>query len=126
MSVKMVVSLGGVAVKALESDEAFGQQDASVSVARAIRCYLNDIKSGAPGWSYPAFLRRGGSEGQVELDLSIDDALWRSLEKEAERQKVSTPQMLEHAVLYFAAEVDAGRITERILAELDEESPSRG
>jgi hypothetical protein len=28
--------------------------------------------------------------------------------------------MIEHAALYFAAEVDAGRITQRILGELDE------
>jgi hypothetical protein len=36
---------------------------------------------------------------------------------EAARQQVSVTQLLEHAALYYAAELDAGRLTERILDE---------
>lgn len=121
MSVKMVVSLGRLASKALEGGGVNGQRDASASVTRAIRCYLGDVRRGVSGWSYPAFLRQQANGGeQVELELSVDDALWHSLEEEAEHQRVSAQQMLEHAVLYFAAEVDAGRLAERILDDLDD------
>ena len=34
---------------------------------------------------------------------------------------MSAQQLLEHAVLYFAAEDNAGRVTERILEDLDDE-----
>ena len=36
---------------------------------------------------------------------------------EALSQEVTAPQLLEHAVLYFAAEENAGRVTERILED---------
>jgi hypothetical protein len=62
---------------------------------------------------------------EVELKLRIDRDLWRRLEEEAERQKVSLQKLLEHAALYAAAEVNAGRLTERILEE-DEAEGSEG
>jgi hypothetical protein len=40
-------------------------------------------------------------------------------EAEAGKQGVSAQQLLEHAAFYFAAELDAGRITRRILDDLD-------
>jgi hypothetical protein len=122
MSVTTTVSLGAFAREALAGDGTNGSEFASSSVARAIRCYLNDRKSRIAGWSYPSFLReQSASEEVVELELSVDDALWLQLEEEAEQQEVSPRQMLEHAVFYFAAEVNAGRVTERILDDLDED-----
>jgi hypothetical protein len=56
----------------------------------------------------------------VEVELEIDDSLWGQMEREAERQHVTVTQLLEHAALYYAAELDAGRLTERILDQLDQ------
>ena len=44
--------------------------------------------------------------------------LWKDFEGEATRQAVRVEQLAEHAAFYFAAEVDAGRITQRILDDL--------
>lgn len=116
----VTVRLSEFAREALSGED--GQSGGPVprQVVRAIRCYLNDKGSAGPGWSYPRFLRERTPAGEVELDLKIEDALWRSLEEEAQSQGVTVRQMLEHAVLYFAAEVNAGRLTERILDDLDD------
>jgi hypothetical protein len=113
------VCLGTFASKVLAVEGRNDGESVPASVEQAIRCYLNGKTSRGPGWSYPAFLRGRSPHQEVELQLSVEDSLWRSLEEEAEHQDVSSQQMLEHAVIYFAAEVDAGRMTERILDELD-------
>lgn len=116
----VTVSLGRLASQAIDEGETDGNGQRSARAARAIRCYLSARGSGATGWPYPSFLDEGrGGEG-IRLELRVEEGLWRSLEEEAERQGVGVSEMLEHAVLYFAAEVDAGRFTERILDELDE------
>jgi hypothetical protein len=111
----VTVSLGRLACQAIGGEEERGRGQASSAATQAIRCYLNDRGSAVAGWSYPGFLGERPSGDDVELRLSIDEVLWRSLEEEAERQHVSAPEMLEHAVLYFAADLDAGRAAERIL-----------
>lgn len=121
MKRSVTVRLGDFACEALVDGKGVDPRRISPAAVQAIRCYLNDKGSGGPGWLYPAFLRNGGAGHEVELQLSIDGDLWRSLEEEAERQGVSVQQMVEHAALYFAAEADAGRIARRILHELDED-----
>jgi hypothetical protein len=116
----VTVNLGRLASQAIGWEEKDGNGHSSLGATEAIRCYLAAKDTPASGWSYPSFLDRRCPEESVELELDIDDALWRSLEAEARRQGVGAEQMLEHAVLYFAAEADAGRITERILGDLDD------
>jgi hypothetical protein len=118
------VRLGSFAREALVREQSGGPdaggKAVSAAAVRAIRCYLEDKGTGGQGWRYPGF-RRGDLEkdGKVGLRLSIDDGLWRALEAEAESQGVSSQQMIEHAALYFAAEVDAGRVTQRIIDDFD-------
>jgi hypothetical protein len=116
------VRLGSFAREALAGDADAGGETVSAAAVRAIRCYLEDKETGGPGWRYPAFRRdeRGEDARKVGMHLSIDDGLWRALEAEAEDQGVSSQQMIEHAALYFAAEVDAGRVTQRIIDDLDQ------
>lgn len=103
-----------------------GDAPPSVQLESALRCYLGDRDAGRPAWPYPGFLR--GSEPPREESVEIGDAgLWRELEEEAERQGVSAEQLAEHAAFYFAAELDAGRVTQRILDDLGSgEGDSRG
>ncbi len=86
-------------------------------VLRVIRFYLKEKGRGGTGWAYPDLLREGHPEEEIEVELDIEDSLWRDLRGEAARQHVSVTQLLEHAALYYAAELDAGRLTERILDE---------
>lgn len=119
MKRSVTTRLGEFAVEALAGHGGKGSRHVAVRLVQAIRCYLHDRDSGKAGWPYPVFLRdREVSEG-AELELSVDTDLWRSLEAEAVRQGVSTQQMVEHAALYTAAEVNAGRITQRILDDLE-------
>jgi len=114
------VGLGAFAREGLAAAELNGGQ-ASTGIVRAIRVYLRDKGTEEPGWAYPALLREQRPTEEVELELSIDEVLWRQLEQEAAAQGVTPQQLLQHAVLYLAAEVDAGRVTRRILEELGEE-----
>jgi hypothetical protein len=94
-----------------------GSEPSSEDVLKVIRFYLRERGSGGTGWSYPDLLREGRPEEEVEVELEIEDPLWREVRAEAARQHVSITQLLEHAALYYAAELDAGRLTERILGE---------
>jgi hypothetical protein len=122
----VVLELGGFAFKALTGEADQGSRQAPAALVQAIRCYLNDRGSRRPGWLFPAFLRdKENGEERVELDLDIEEDLWRSLEDEAGTQGVTVRQMAEHATLYYAAEVDAGRITRRILDHLEGDESRR-
>jgi len=110
-----------VSVSRLAFDALSGDDDAGAAPGRlssAVRCYLGDRGANQAPWPYPAFLRGSRSQPDVEVELEVKDDLWHSFEAEASRQDVSPRQLLEHAAFYFVAELDAGRITQRILDEL--------
>ncbi len=89
------------------------------SLLQAIRYYLADQSSERAGWPYPGFIHDGQHDGRgVELELSVDDAVWDDFSKEADRQGVSADHLLQHAALYFAADRDSGRLAQRILSDL--------
>jgi hypothetical protein len=84
----------------------------------ALRCYVGDRGTGRPAWPYPGFLRNTERQDDVEVVVEVAEDLWRTFAEEADRQEVTTGQLGEHAAFYFAAEMDAGRATERILEDL--------
>lgn len=88
----------------------------------AVRLYLRDKGSGRPAWPYPDFLRGAEHAAEVEVEFSVDPALWRSFKTAACKQDVSVDRLAEHAAYYYAAELDAGRITRRILEDPDQEA----
>jgi hypothetical protein len=102
--------------------DALGGEDRNHGVRsemeRAVRCYLSDRGSGRPAWPYPGFLRGSEAARDVALEIEVDDELWRAFEEESGRQGVSVEKLSEHAAVYFVAEVEAGRITQRILDDL--------
>lgn len=113
----VTVRLGALAIDALGGGVESGAGSAPGDLVRAIRLYLNDRSGEEPGWTYPRFLRDRNAGKGIELELSVEDSLWSSMEEEAERQGVTVAQLLEHAALYYAAELDAGRVTERMLED---------
>lgn len=118
--------LSKLAVEALAGEEEHSSGHIADRMARAVGIYLSDQDSDQPGWAYPEFMRDREVVGEVELKLRIDRDLWRRFEEEAKRQRVSLQKLLEHAAFYAAAEVDAGRLTERILGEEETEGREGG
>ncbi len=120
-SVRSSVSLW-LSQPAFEALAGAGEPEAEHAAARmeaAVRCYLSDKGNARPAWPYPGFLRESETQEDVELELSVDSELWGAFESEAEAQSVSVQQLAEHSAFYLAAEIDAGRITQRILDDLE-------
>ena len=123
---KRQVSLGlsELAFEALVGKE--GDRSAATSMESAVRCYLGDRGTDRPAWPYPGFLRGSEPQRDVRLELDVADTLWDDFSEEASRQEVTLEQLAEHAAFYFAAELDAGRVTQRILDELIGEADEPG
>jgi hypothetical protein len=117
----ITVTVGAIASKILAVELVTRGNSSSQTAERAIRAYLNDGAEPGPGWAYPSFLRGRKPVDGVRLRLDLDGELWHELSQEAAKQGISDQQLLEHAVLYFAAEDHAGRVTERILEDLEED-----
>jgi hypothetical protein len=115
----VALELSQPALEALAGEDDIGSNRAAKRMEAAVRCYLSDKGSGRPAWPYPAFLRGSQVQEDVRLEMDIDVDLWTSFESEAETQGVSIQQLAEHAAFYLAAEIDAGRITQRILDDLE-------
>ncbi len=119
------VRLSQLAFEALAAEEPKGSPRAPVRTESAVRIYLKDKDADRAAWPYPGFLRGSESQEDVNLELQVDTDLWLQFESEAGRQGVSTQQLLEHAAFYFAAELNAGRITQRILDDLHSSEDER-
>ncbi|HKF82708.1 MAG TPA: hypothetical protein VKB23_07090 [Solirubrobacterales bacterium] len=107
----MVVAISDLAAEALTS----GGGEAALGMESALRCYLGDRDADRPAWPYPSFLRGTETPGDVRIELAVPVSLWTEFEAEAARQDVTLDQLAEHAAFYLAAEIEAGRVTERIL-----------
>jgi hypothetical protein len=94
------------------------EERAGPRLTSAARFYLSDRDSDRPAWPYPSFLRGSETQEDVEVPLDVDKGVWRTFEAEAAAQDVSVQQLAEHAAFYLAAEIDAGRVTQRILDDL--------
>lgn len=119
---ELTAPLGDFSVDALR--QATGTVCSLESVARAaVYYYLAERDAGRVAWRYPDFIRH--SKGQdppgVVLSFKVDEAAWRAFRREAEAQAVGPDLLIRHAVLYFSADVDAGRVARRVLDELASE-----
>lgn len=115
------VKLGAFATEALARKLRSGGLPAAGDFEGVIQFYLGEKSTQAAGWAYPDFLRERRASDEVELELDVDGPLWGMLEAEARDQEVTVDRLLEHATLYYAAEIDAGRATARILEDLERE-----
>lgn len=109
------IELSGFALTALRQREA----DPDSELAVAVAFYLAERDTGRPGWPYPGFLPSTPGQSEPSTTIALDRELWDELAAEAERQGVAIDLLAAHAAIYFAAELDAGRITRRIVEELD-------
>lgn len=114
------VALGELSLEALRSIHLDGDDPAAV-VRQSIAYYLADRTAGRAAWLVPEFRRTEQPQGGEEVEFEIDEQAWESLTGAANRQGVTPERLVEHAILYVAADVDSGRVTQRILDDLDKE-----
>ena len=86
--------------------------------SRAARYYLADRDSGRIALRVPRLPKGAARKAALRLTVDLDRESWQELEAEAKRQDVSVEAMLEHAIMYFLADVDSGRVEQRLLADL--------
>jgi hypothetical protein len=82
------------------------------SMANAVRMaslyYLSDRDSGRAAWRVPRLT--GEAQPSRRLRIELDDATWAALSEEADRQGVPTDLLALHALLYYLADIDSGRV----------------
>jgi len=116
--VRVTVTLSRLAFEALMDGEPGSGAGSAMRMESALRCYLGDRGADRPAWPYPSFLRAAETQGDREVEVDVEESLWQEFEEAAAAQGVSSDQLAEHAAFYFAAEADAGRLTERIIEDL--------
>lgn len=118
-SVEVTVEVGDLCLKSVEGGTGRDPAELSRTFTRAIRHYLADADSGRIAWPYPRSLA-AAQGAKRPVSVTVDGEAWRELGAEAKRQEVMPDQLVEHALLYLAADLDSGRLTERILESLDD------
>jgi len=114
----ITVRVSRLAFDALVGVEVGSRVESSSRMKSAVRCYLGDRGTDRPAWPYPSFLRGSETQADVQVEFDLEAELWRQFEEEASTQGVSVDQLAEHAAFYFAAEANAGKVTQRILDDL--------
>jgi len=115
------VKLGKMAAEALAASSEPDSSRLNLLVPRAVSFYLSEREEGRSEWSYPSFMAsHNGFEGAYEL--AMEEELWSELQAEAASQGVDPQRLLQHAVFYYGAARDEGRLTERIAADLRREA----
>lgn len=113
------VEISRLAFDALQGAKAGAEAKAASRMKSAVRCYLGDRGTDRPAWPYPSFLRGSEAQTDVPVEFDVETGLWREFEAEASTQGVSVDQLAEHASFYFAAEANAGNLTQRILDDFE-------
>ena len=119
MTKDVTLPLGEFGHRGLERFARGRSRSADTAVRTAVLYYLADRESGRPGWRVPNLGESG--DGRRGLDVTLDDATWAALAEEATQQGVEPEFLGVHAVLYFVADLDSGRLAEALAEALGEQ-----
>jgi hypothetical protein len=117
----VAVAIDDFVLGLLEDASAAGGTTPGVLLMRAIRYYLAERDSRRPGWPCSRLDEEGETVETTSIELEVDGKAWEAFSLEAERQRVSTDQLLQHGALYYLADRDSGRLTETILEDLEKQ-----
>ena len=112
MTKSMKLRLDSFGRQALSEFAEERRDSASAVVRTASLYYLADRDSGRPALRVPRFVRDPPGADSFEVDL--DDDTFAALRQEARGQGVEPSRLAEHALLYFLADLDDGRLAERV------------
>ena len=119
----LTFQLDGFGHEAFEEFVRLRHHSRSAAVRIASLYYLADRDCWRPAWHAPRCAT--ASRGAADLTVRLDRETWEALQEEAERQDVSAADLVRHAVLYFLADLDSGRVTERLVSALKETDGDR-
>jgi hypothetical protein len=113
---EVVLDLDEFGSHALDSFVRQRRRSHSVAVRTASLYYLADRHAERLTWPVPRFesARRARTGNTVTVRTKLDDGTWDAVVHEAQRQRVTVERLVEHAILYFLASVDSGRIAGRL------------
>ena len=113
---------GWSALEERAAEERMGLEDL---LALALTYYEGELSSGRVAIDVPRF-RRSPAAGEARtLRIPVDDETMRRLEQEAERRGVSVERLCEHASIVLLADLDSGKVAERIIERARSASSSR-
>jgi hypothetical protein len=112
----LTLSLDEFGAAAIEEQTAHYSLTPAELGRRAARYYLSDLGSGRMALRVPRLDRRD-TRRSMRLAIDLDADSWRELEAEARRQDVTVEALVVHAILYFLADLDSGRVGRRILED---------
>jgi hypothetical protein len=95
-----------------------GKGSPSAALRAAAVYYLSDRDADRPASRAPRF--RQAHASSPGLRIAFDDSTWAALEEEAGRQGVNAEALAVHALLYFLADFDSGRLAELLDDVLDD------
>jgi hypothetical protein len=117
MSRRLSLSLDEFSASALEElAERYSVSPAELG-SRAARYYLSDRESGRVALRVPQLRTEAVRKPVLRLTVDLDQDSWQELAAEATRQDVSLEVLLEHAVIYFLADLDSGRVEGSMLGD---------
>jgi hypothetical protein len=101
--------------RALEQQANSEGLELELFVAVACSYYESELAAERPAAAVPGFRRRPVDGETRALELELGDGCLRRLQQEAERQEVALERLYEHAALLYLADIDAGRVADRIV-----------
>jgi glutathione S-transferase len=78
-------------------------------VRTAILYYLRERHSGRPTWPMPPVPREEALT-DAQVDVELGQRAWQTLAEEAASQAVAPETLARHALLFFLADADSGRL----------------
>jgi hypothetical protein len=118
----MTLQIDGLGREALDAYSSRGGGTAPQVVRTAAIYYLADRGFDRPAWRIPRFTRALVPDAGTALDIDLDEETFAALEREARCQGVAAERLAEHALMYFLADADSGRLTGLLAETLREDA----
>jgi hypothetical protein len=83
-----------------------------VAVRTAALHYMADREAERAAWGVPSFA--AAVQHRTGVPVEVDESTRGALTEEANRQGVTPGTLAAHAVLYYAADLDSGRLAGRL------------
>ena len=118
MTKSMTLQLDNFGRKALSEFAEEHRNSTGTVVRTASLYYLADRDSGRAAWRVPRFARTSSNVDGLQID--VDDETFAALREEATGQGVEPSRLAEHALHYYLADLDGGRLAERVSGAVEE------